>query len=153
MESLGNASLQSSGALRQMRNQTLVERISAYDALTCHLDQDYLNDKRAGGELMLLRNRPIDREYEDEDLEAVDEWISSLDLEDTESRFVTFRDTAVFKQLHSRQLELLTDDIRDMRQLANQMSEMKFHARVDSELPGLRELAAEVLALIRSEYM
>ena len=145
--------LKSSGALRQMRNQPLVERISAYDALTYHLDQDYLNDNRAGEELMLLRNRIIDSNYEDEDLEAVDEWISSLDLADTGSRFVTFRDTAVFKQLHSRQLELLTNDIRGLRQLANQMSEMKFHARVDSELPRLRELAAEVLALIQSEFM
>jgi hypothetical protein len=149
----GMHQLKSSGALRQMRNQTLVERISAYDALTYHLDQDYLNDNRAGEELRFLRNQIIDRNYEEQDLEALDEWIGSLDMTDMESRFVTFRNTAVFKQLHSRQLKLLTNDINDLRRLANQMSEMKFNARVESELPRLRKLATEVLALIQAEYM
>ena len=35
--------LKSSGALRQIRNQQLAKKISEYDALTKHLDQDYAN--------------------------------------------------------------------------------------------------------------
>ena len=37
--------LKSSGALRQIRNQQLAMKISEYDALTKHLDQDYANDE------------------------------------------------------------------------------------------------------------
>jgi hypothetical protein len=37
--------IKSSGALRQMSNRALVEKISAYDALSQHLDLDYTNDR------------------------------------------------------------------------------------------------------------
>jgi hypothetical protein len=47
-EPAGRATLEqikSSGVLRQISNRALVEKISAYDALSWHLDLDYTNDR------------------------------------------------------------------------------------------------------------
>jgi len=37
--------LKSAGALRQIDNTELVEKITAYEELTRHLDEDYITDK------------------------------------------------------------------------------------------------------------
>ena len=37
--------MKNSGALREIENQRLARKISEYDALTRHLDQDYSNDE------------------------------------------------------------------------------------------------------------
>ena len=48
------------GALRQMENKLLAEKISAYDAATRHLDEDFAHDRRIGSNATALAYRVVD---------------------------------------------------------------------------------------------
>lgn len=52
--------IKSSGALRQMENKLLAEKISAYDAATRHLDEDFAHDRRIGSNATALAYRVVD---------------------------------------------------------------------------------------------
>ena len=56
--------IKSSGALPQMRNQELAEKISAYEAFTNHLDGDYDFDRTVGTKAVALAATVIDMNYQ-----------------------------------------------------------------------------------------
>ncbi len=144
--------LKSSGALRQISNYTLVDRISAYDALTHHLDQDYTNDMNLINQLQLTVNRVVDLNYPEE--REIAEWMGAIPDENTMDGFLAFRDSELFRRLAARELPLLTEDLGEVRFLVNQMLEVKnnVEARPDIELPRLRALADDIVTLIDAEY-
>ena len=55
--------IKSSGSLRQMRNQQLAERISAYEAFTSHLDGDFESDRTVGTNSVALAGTVVDMNY------------------------------------------------------------------------------------------
>ena len=146
--------LKAAGGLRQMRNKFLAERISDYDALTRHLDQDYQEDEESARAILDLFNEIVDLNYQDEQLDDVLNWDDGFDAADIEERLTGFRETAVFKRLAALQVPLLSEDLADFRRLANLNREFaqSAYARPDIELPRLREFAAEIQALIDEEY-
>ena len=146
--------LKASGGLRQMRNQELVERISSYDALTRHLDEDHAWDHqlvaKAGERIDMLR----DRNFEPGGMEIWD-WQDGITAVEIEQRLTDFRSTAEFARLHQQNLPLLTDDVRELQRLANQMLQMagSMKPRPETELPRLRRMAAEIRSMIAEEYL
>lgn len=144
--------LKTSGGLRQMRNQHLVSRISAYDALTHHLDQDYEKDVDLANVVQSNTDRVRDGNYGEDTI--LEQWYLLMDEADYELRYLDFRDTDAFAILNEKNLSLLTDDVRDLRSLANdQLQVYRLIApRVRFELPELREIADEILVLIEAEY-
>ena len=55
--------IKNSGALRQMKNQQLAEKISAYEAFTNHLEGDFEFDRTVGTNSVTLAGTVIDMNY------------------------------------------------------------------------------------------
>jgi hypothetical protein len=146
--------LKSAGGLRQMRNKDLVERISDYDALAQHLDQDYREDEESARAIQDLTFELIDLNYASAGLEAVWSWDDGFTEADIEQRLTRFRETEIFRQLAGLKRPLLSSDLAEFRRLANMSIEYAENTapRPDIELPRLRQLAAEIQAMIDDEY-
>lgn len=146
--------LKAAGGLRQMRNRQLAERISDYDALTQHLDQDYREDEESARAILDLINQLIDLNYDPAGLEEVLIWDDNFPAEYIEERLTRYRDTDQYRRLAAMRKPVLSQDIAEFRRLANLNREfvVSVYARPDIELPRLREIAAEIQALIDEEY-
>jgi hypothetical protein len=146
--------LKADGGLRRMRNRDLAERISDYDALAQHLDQDYREDEESARDIRDLTNRLIDLNYARDGLEAVVNWDDGFTEADIEQRLTRFRETGAFERLAGMGRPLLSGDLAEFRRLANMNVEYarSTAARPDIELPRLRQFAAEIQALIDEEY-
>ena len=146
--------LKTSGGLRRMRNDRLVQLISDYDALTQHLDQDYREDEESARALRDLIKQLIDLNYPPEGLEEVLEWDDGFTSADIERRFTRFRETDLFGNLAGMERSLLSHDLARFRRLANLNLDYadRVRPRPDIELPRLRQFAMEIQALIDKEY-
>lgn len=58
--------IKNSGNLRYFSNDSIVNRISAYDALTRHLDEDFRGDEERDAYSSTIRNEVVDMNYPDE---------------------------------------------------------------------------------------
>jgi len=146
--------MKAAGGLRQMRNKLLAERISDYDALTQHLDQDYREDEESARAILDLTNKLVDLNYDDEELEEFLTWHDGFTASYIEERLTRFRETDLFERLEEKKRPLLSQDLTEFRRLANMYREFadSAAARPDTELPRLRQFAAEIQALINEEY-
>jgi hypothetical protein len=146
--------LKSAGGLRRMKNRELAQRISDYDALSKHLDQDYVEDEKSASDILDLINQLIDINYDRNGLEEVLAWKDGFTADDIERRLTRYRETDIFKQLSDEKKPLLSRDSAKFRHLANVNREFadSVHARPNIELPRLREFANEIRALIDEEY-
>lgn len=146
--------LKTSGGLRRMRNDLLVQRISDYDALTQHLDQDYREDEESARALWDLVNQLVDLNYSSAELEESLEWVDGFTSADIERRLTRFRETDAFRTLEGMGWPLLSQELAQFRRLANLNRDYADGARPrpDIELPRLRQFAAEIQALIDEEY-
>jgi len=144
--------LKSSGAMRQIRNGDLTDRISAYDALTHHLDQDFASDQGMVDQVHLIADRIVNQNYPEND--EINAWMDQIDDDDDMNPTLAFRDTDLFARMKARNLPLLTDDINQVRRLVNVAltARSDLDARIDTELPRLRDWADEIIAIIQTEY-
>ena len=148
------AQLKASGGLRKMESQLLVQRISDYDALTLHLDQDYREDEESARALKDMINQLVDLNYDRQGLDDVLEWWDGFTPEDIDRRLLEFRETKEFSNLASLGRSPLSENPEDFRRLANLNIEYAedTNARPNIELPRLRRFAAEIQELIDTEY-
>jgi len=146
--------LKASGGLRKMQNTLLVQRISDYDALAQHLDQDYQEDEGSARAIWHLVNELIDQNYPLDGLYELLLWEDGFTDSDIERRLTKFRETELFKELKNMNRSLLSQDIAKFRQLANLNRDYSenVRARPDIELPRLREFAREIQSLINDDY-
>jgi hypothetical protein len=146
--------LKAAGGLRQMRNRKLAERISDYDALVQHLDQDYREDEASVRAMVDLVQELIDQNYPPDGLDEVFDLPDGVTEADIERRVSGFRETELYQRFAAFEKPLLSSDLAAFRRLAN-MS-MKYvrntAPRPDIELPRLRGFAAEIQAMIDDEY-
>jgi hypothetical protein len=75
--------------------------------------------------------------------------------EDSIDGYLPFRESDLFKKMKAQNVPLLSSSPDDLRLLANQMIDLAdaIDPRVSSELPRLRTLGAEVVAIINAEYL
>jgi hypothetical protein len=144
--------LKTSGALQTMRNPELIDKIAAYDALTRHLDQDFIDDRdmirtaRAHSDRVRNGNYP--------QLAEARAYFAQMPDDDTERAFFAFRDTDTFRAMQALNLPPLANNIGDVEVMVNAMLGIRsgLSPRVDTELPRLRRMSEEIAALIASEY-
>lgn len=147
--------LKSSGAMRHIRNQQLVNKISQYDALTRHLDQDYTNDENNIREAVNIVSRVVDTNYPQ--YGAIEEYLDRHpgDIQEVFSRtFAEFTGSDLYREIRDNDLPLLADDLYQVRRAVNYYLEIGRYlgARTDIELPRLKQYGLEIIELIDAEY-
>jgi len=136
----------SSGALRQMKNRDLAAKISAYQALTCHLDDDFEFDRAAGSKAFALAGQVVDMNYPDVD--------SLMPIAVAEQ--FRFPDSEIHEAYGHLERDLLTNDITKLRIAVNGYLALGekpgIRPRAEAEMPELVATAQELIALLMDEY-
>jgi hypothetical protein len=134
--------LKSSGSLRYFNNDSIVYKISSYDAGTRHMDQDYQTDENLIGKVLQQRELIIDQNYPDE--------LYLLRV----SNYDSLKTTTFYQRLKNGNIGLLTTDIKDIKILVNEYQTLKFllTVRRNYELPDLVKEATELIQLLKEEY-
>lgn len=146
--------LKSAGGLRRMRNRELAQRISDYDALSQHLDQDYVEDELSARDIWESINQLVDTNYDPDGLEDVLFWDDPFSADYIEQRLTRFRQMEQFQSISELGKPLLSEDPAAFRRLANLNREFADNVkwRPESELPRLRGFAHEIREMIAEEY-
>jgi len=138
--------MRNAGTLQQMRNFDLANKITAYEALTHHLDQDYADDSERIQDAQRLADLVVDAGYPINP--QFEQWVRKR-----------FRESFEFPspELHAiyadTKLQILTDDIRQVRVMSNKFQTAAgMQPRVEHEIPTLVANAREIIALLRQEY-
>ena len=134
--------LKSSGSLRYFNNDSIVYKISSYDAGTRHMDQDYQTDENLRGKVFQQRELIIDQNYPDE--------LFLLRV----SNYDSLKTTTSYQRLKNENIRLLTTDIKDIKILVNEYQTLKFllTVRRTDELPDMVKEATELIQLLKEEY-
>jgi hypothetical protein len=138
--------IKSSGSLRQMRNQQLAERISAYEAFTSHLEGDFEFDRTVGTNSVALAGTIIDMNYP-----SVYKYFPVNQLDS-----FSFPDSPIHEAYKDKNLSLLTDNMEDLKVVVNSYlilgGRYGIRPRVEVEMPKLVADAQELIALLKEEY-
>jgi Family of unknown function (DUF6090) len=138
--------LKNSGALRNIKNASLVVKITAYDSLTHHLDDDYAMDHEIWFEATKLANEVVDSNY------PIDDHAMEVMLTLRRSPY-TFPAKSLHELYQDIDLQLLTDDMNHVRVLVNKFASLgNIKAHTDQEIPTLLESARELVVLLNIEY-
>jgi hypothetical protein len=118
-------------------------RISAYDALTRHLDEDFRGDGERSDRVDQKRNTIVDFSYEKEDL------LEPRLNPDSVAKVISQE----IKQKRT-DFALLTKNMNDIKVLVNDYIAIKQHLSVRGgfELPTLITQATQLIALLRKAY-
>jgi hypothetical protein len=140
--------MKNSGALREIENQQLARKISEYDALTRHLDQDYSNDEEVIRQATNEALRVVDMNYPEREQIIVYEDDSDQDL------LAAFFASDLYHELKDNDLPLLSSDINEVRRAANFFINIGsfLDARTSIEFPRLRANGLEIIEMINAEY-
>lgn len=140
--------IKSAGAFRDMDDPELVKRISAYDALTRHLDEDFANDVWLGNVASAHANQVADsnypsKEFHDEDLLPP--------LRTQEGRLDAM---AAQMRRDNTGLALLARDLREIHQMTNTYLQLKRNmaARHEHEVLGLIEMGQDLIIRLKTKY-
>jgi len=145
--------MKSSGALRGVRNRELARKISEYEGLTVHLEQDQLSDSRNARDAYLATNKVINRNFPDR--AAAEEYLSAAsDAEGFREAFLQFPATELYQRIAQNEPGLIATDMRDVQEMTNILISYRndLSPRPEIELPRLMALAQELIDLIETEY-
>jgi len=145
--------MKSSGALHEVRNQELARKISEYEGLTYHLEEDQVSDTRNARDALLATNKVINRNFPDR--AAVHKvFTAATDAERFDESFLEFPSTELYQRIDQDDLGLVATDMRDVQEMVNVLISYRsdMYARPDIELPRLMALAQELIDLIETEY-
>ena len=138
--------LKSSGALQSIKNTNLVMKITAYDSLTHHLDDDYTMDHELWFEAMKLADEVVDSNY------PFDEQAMAVMIE-LSRKPISVPATSLHELYKETELQLLTDDMNKVRVMVNKFGKLgNIKAHTDREIPSLLENAKELIDLLNTEY-
>ena len=130
----------SSGSLRYFKNDSIIMKISAYEAVTKHLDNDFIGDDARSDQISQKRNRIADFNYPFQPSSVRDTALRAMFNKAKEDR-------------NFPGLNLLTNNINDIKSLANDYLLIRWHfTNRESELKNLIEDASQLIAMLRNEY-
>lgn len=138
--------IKSSGALRQMKNQELAEKISAYEAFTNHLEGDFEFDRTVGTNAVALAGTVIDMNYQN---------VHDVFGPSARSSF-SFPESPFHTAYKQTNLSLLTDNMEDIKVVVNSYLTLGGYygisPRAENEMPRLTANAKELIVLLKEEY-
>jgi len=138
--------MKNAGTLQQMRNFDLASKITAYEALTHHLDHDYADDRERIQEAQRLADQVVDSGYPINP--RYEAWVRKRLREPFE-----FPSPELHAIHADTKLQILTDDIRQVRVMSNKFQTAAgMQPRLEHEIPTLVANAREIIALLRQEY-
>lgn len=131
--------VKSSGSLRYFSNDSIIMRISAYDAFTRHLDEDFNGDNERNDKVSDKRNKIVDLNYPFQ-LPNVAHGNSIPDVNNPRKNNTDF--------------QLLTDNMNEIRSVVNDYLVIKnnYKVRAEGELPGIIADASQLIAMLKNEY-
>jgi hypothetical protein len=138
--------MRNSGALQKMENQELAARISAYDALTRHLDEDFEYDRSVGTTAVAMASKVVNMNYPD-----------LHDLIGTRERQAfAFPDSPMHRAYADVHLSLLADNVEEVISAVNAYATLAdrpgLRPRLYDEMPKLIATAEELVSLLRAEF-
>jgi hypothetical protein len=138
--------IKSSGSLRYFGNDSIIMRVSAYDALTKHMDQDFNGDVALTERVSEKRNHIIDMNYSLPDS-------VNYSLIDADSIINILLKNKTNYNGHD-DLQLLTSNINDIRSLLNDYLDIRqgLYIRGDRELTHLLSDATQLITMLQKEY-
>jgi hypothetical protein len=138
--------IKNSGALRQMKNKQLMQKISAYESLTHHLDDDFDFDRTIGTNSLALASRVVDMNYLN--LHEIFP-VGSLGS-------FSFPNSKLREAYKNTNRSLLTNNIKDLEVAVNNYlilgNAPGLRPRAEIEMPNLVANARELIALLKEEY-
>ena len=138
--------IKSSGALRQMKNQELAEKISAYEAFTNHLEGDFEFDRTVGTNAVTLAGTVIDMNYQN---------VRDIFSPSSPSSF-SFPESPFHMAYKHTNLSLLTDNMEDIKVVVNSYLTLGgyygIRPRAENEMPRLAANARELIVLLKEQY-
>jgi len=134
--------IKNSGSLRYFSNDSIINRITSYDARTHHMDEDYNGDEERSNRVDEKRNQIVDLNYPREIISALRTNRDSL------------MKTDFINKLNSENLRLLTSSINDIKKYVNEKITLRkyLEGRSERELPRLIKSAKELIILLKKEY-
>jgi hypothetical protein len=134
--------IKNTGSLRYFTNDSLLNRISAYDAFTRHMDEDYSGDQQRADKAAEKRCELVNLNYP----EAFQALIRS--------KKDSLMTTAYYQQLAQSGPVLLTSNLNDLYTLVNQKLAIKsaLSVRSTEELPRLIRDGTKLIAMLKIEY-
>lgn len=145
--------MKSSGALREVRNLELVRKISEYEGLTSHLEEDQASDSRNARDALLATNQVINRNFPDR-AAVHDYFTAAAEAEKFRESFLDFPASELYRRIKQDDLGPLAEDMRDVQVMVNTLISYRsdLSARPEIEFPRLINLAQELIELIETEY-
>jgi len=133
--------IKSSGSLRYF-NDSIVKKISAYDAFTRHMDDDYQVDEDQNSKPFTKREQILDMNYPGR--------LVMFLL----SKYDSLKNAAYYEEMRNLNKPLVTKDINDIKVLVNEAVQLRALIRIrrDIELPRLVKDATELIELLKEEY-
>jgi hypothetical protein len=145
--------MKSSAALREVRNQDLARKISEYEGLAYHLEEDQVSDSRNARDAYLATNKVVNRNIPDRAV-VYEYFTAASDAEEFRESFFEFPSIELYQRIEKDDLGLVASDMRDVQEMVNILISYRsdLYARPDLELPRLMILAQELIDLIEAEY-
>jgi hypothetical protein len=102
--------IKNSGSLRYFSNDSIINRITAYDAFTHHMDEDYNGDEERSNRIVEKRNQIVDLNYSRESISGLRR----------RSNMDSLRRTDFYKEMITKGPQLLTSSINDIKIYMNE---------------------------------
>jgi len=133
--------IKSSGSLRYF-NDSIVKKISAYDAFTRHMDYDYQVDEDQNSKPFTKREQILDMNYPGPLVMFL------------YSKYDSLKNAAYYEEMRNLNKPLVAKDINDIKVLVNEAVQLRalISIRRDVELPRLVKDATELIELLKEEY-
>ena len=143
--------MKNSGSLHFIKNEELIKKISSYDALTRHLDEDYLNDKAKSENAIQLINKVTNNNYPNMNQLRDEVFLKINNLEYDE--FWMFSEPEYQKAKEYR-LKLISEDINEIHEAINSLTRLQFHytIRTEGETVRLKQSAEEIISILKEMY-
>jgi|GEM_PF-689158 hypothetical protein len=140
--------LKSSGALRYVENDSLLSLLNRYEALTNHLDKDLIYDDESAKTFGSAIRKVIDSNYP-QSADLLPNWYNMP--VDGIPDFNTLED---YQNYRSNDLELLTDNLNELKIAVNHAIPLSFGMRIraENEFPNAKKMATQIIQLLRKEY-
>jgi hypothetical protein len=144
--------MKNSGSLQYIKDISITKKIGEYDALTHHLDEDYLNDKAQSENALNQISQVVNSKYIN-----IKELRKKVFVKINNPLFDKFQFYAEPEYLKAKNynLKLITKDIHDVDKIINSLIRLQayYEIRSATEIPELTSKAKELISVLKETYL